>query len=55
MIPIFILVGCLMCCAFCGLYCLTNVDVDAFEKDMEKGGSESRARGGAPQDSQGDR
>ena len=35
MIPIFIIIGCCMCCTFCSLAFVSNVDVDKMEEEME--------------------
>ena len=35
MIPVFILIGCCMCCTFCSLAFVSNVDVDKMEEEME--------------------
>merc|ERR1711988_210776 len=38
MIPIFIIIGCCMCCTFCSLAFVSNVDVDKMEEEMEHSG-----------------
>ena len=51
MIPIFLVVGCFMCCTFCGLYFLSSVDVDKLQETQGQGSYRRQQQTSSPSSS----